>query len=96
MKYNVGDYVKVAVDVSTDGKKRISTTPLQDGHKIEVFEFEVIMVDGKNQLYKILVDNDICGWWVNGFHIENEKIDPRYLNKKFFDIQESFILNDLI
>ena len=54
------------------------------------------MVDGKNQLYKIIVDNDICGWWVNGFHIENEKIDPRYLNKKFFDIQESFILNDLI
>jgi len=84
----LGQQVKVKTIVK-DGFERIVNNTV-DG---KVKTFTIIGVPNKyTEYYTILIDSNMLGWTINKFHIDFLDIDKKYLGKKFFDIDESFIV----
>jgi hypothetical protein len=92
MKYKVGDQVVVEVEVQKNGTKRIVNREALPDSKIIEKIFPIAAFDETDQSYKIIVDEDIVGWTVSQFHIKHMKVNEKYLNKKFYDLAEQFIV----
>lgn len=80
--------LKVAI---INGDKMLVTADYKEEH--EVRPFTVLRVPQKTNLhYMILVDEDIAGWNISEFHVLYMGVEAKYLNKKFFDIDEDYII----
>lgn len=93
MKYHVGDIVSVNVEILKDKNKKISIVQPREDSEIEIMNFPIVAVDKVFQLYKIMIDQDIYGWYISKFHIKHQDIDAKLIGRKFYDITESLILN---
>lgn len=84
----LGQSVKVKTAIK-NGYERVIQSHL-DG---VVKSFTIIGMPNKyTELYTILLDDAILGWTINKFHVDNCGIDKKYLGKKFFDIDNSYII----
>lgn len=92
MKYKIGSTLICNVEVFIDGQKKVCINKSKKDSEILQKSFLVIGIDHMMKTYKIIIDDDMVGWIINSFHIKHQHIDEKFINKKFTDITESFIL----
>lgn len=93
MKYKINDYILVKVEYQHLGNKRILIKdPLLNSKLIEQ-EFPIVYIDEVLQNYTIHIDDDIIGWIFDKWHVIHWKISDKLIGKKFYDINESILLN---
>lgn len=92
MKYKIGDQVVVQIEIPKEGAKRILVRDPKPDSKIVEKVCPIVMKNEIEQSYSIITDDDIIGWVINSFHIKYNHVNEKYLNKKFYDVTEAFIL----
>ena len=96
MKYKIGDMVRCAVEIFSNGKRKLSIVEPKKDSQIEIMSFPIVYVDNTMQLYKIIIEPDMTGWEISQFHINHYDIDPKFIGKKFYDITESLVVTKII
>lgn len=92
MKYKVGDKVVVRVEVPKEGAKRVLIREPKPDSKIVEKTFTIVIKHELEQSYTIIIDDDMVGWYISVFHVKHNKVDEKYVGKKFYDVTEEFIL----
>lgn len=92
MKYKVGDQVVVRVEISKQGPKRIVIREPKSDSKLIEKDFPIVIYHPVEQTYTLIVDDDITGWTISAFQVKHNKVDEKYIGKKFYDVTEDFIL----
>lgn len=92
MKYKVGDKVVVKVEVPKKGWKRILIKEPRLNSEIISKTFPIATISEYLQTYTIIIDDDMLGWIIDGFHIVHCGVDRKFLGKKFYDIVDDLIL----
>lgn len=95
MKYKIGNKVVCQVGTRSSGRKYVFAKTLLKGDPIPKLEqkvFEIIAIDPVQESYMILVDDDMLGWNIGEWHIIYRNIDPKFKNKKFYELMEEFII----
>ncbi len=88
MKLNQQIKIKTA---TINGYEKV-VHPSYDG-KTQIKTFTIICCPNNyNQYYSILIEDKMLGWTINQFHVEHYHIDKKFLGKKFFDIDESYVI----
>lgn len=92
MKYKVGDILVCQVEVRPNrAKKILMGVPAADATVIEC-AYQVIAKDETMQTYMLLIDSDMTGWTVGAFHVAHGHVAKVFLNKKFWDLPEQFVI----
>lgn len=94
MKYKINDNVLCDVEIRPNGKYVVNKELLENAQLEEdkPRTFKIIAKDKVSELYTILIDDDLVGWYINDFHIKHQEISPKFKGLKFFDIHEYYIL----
>jgi len=92
MKYKVGDQVVVKIEIPKEGCKRILIREPKPDSKIVEKTYPIAIKHEMEQSYTIIIDDDIVGWYISKFHVKYNNVDEKYLNKKFYDVTEEFIV----
>lgn len=91
MQYKIGDHVSVNVEYEKSGIKRIlSRQPLKDSTVIAKL-FPIVMLNHLEETYSIMIDDDMIGWFISKFHVENNGADKKLIGKKFYDVTDDMI-----
>lgn len=92
-KLKKGQLVKIKTAI-VDGRKRLVPKDWEGESNIESFEIICYYNTHKDAPlnYMVLVDLDIIGWTINKFYILHYDLDEKYLNCKFYDINDSFFV----
>ena len=91
-KYKVGQSINCEIEIRKDKSKRFALNPLEDSEFITQ-SFEIIGMNKQFNTYKILIDDDIVGWYLSQWHVKYEDIDEKFVGKKFYDIDENYIID---
>lgn len=92
MKYKVGDFVSLKIEVKNNSKSRILLpTDLVTSEVIEKY-FAIISINYIDKYYMLLIDDDMIGWTINDWHIKYNDIDYKFLGKKFYEVNEQMII----
>lgn len=92
MKYKVGDQVVIRVEIPKEGHKRILIREPKPDSKIVEKICPIVIKHEIEQSYTIIIEDDIIGWYISKFHVKHNNVDEKYLNKKFYDVTEEFIV----
>lgn len=97
-KYKVKDKVVCQVELRSNNIKAIFSRHLlpEETPKFENRQFEIISIQqtypgSEHNMYTIAIDDDMIGWEISAFHIEHQKVDPKFKGKKFWDLTEEFL-----
>lgn len=96
IRYKVGDVVACEIEVRLSGYKYVLSRYIKDESELEIREFQIIRVhyvfEGAAPTYTILISDDLVGWMISQFHVENFLIASAHKNKKFWELTEEFII----
>lgn len=93
MKYQVGDMVECEVEIMKNKCRRLLIKSPERGSELTTMYFPVVAIDETLESCKIIIEEDMPGWYITRFHIEFEDVDPSFMGAKFYDISESLILS---
>lgn len=89
----IGTFVKIKV-ANEDGRKKV--VPKNFEEECEIRSFEII---GSYRLHKemepyymVVVDSDMIGWTVSKSHMLYYDLNEKYLNHRFYDVNEDFFV----
>ncbi|CAB4196809.1 hypothetical protein UFOVP1290_329 [uncultured Caudovirales phage] len=91
MQYKIGDHVSINVEYEKSGIKRILSRQPLKGSTIIVKIFPIVMLNHLEETYSIMIDDDMIGWTISNFHVENNGADKKFVGKKFYDVTDDMI-----
>lgn len=91
LKYKVGDIVSLSVEIFDGRKRLLGSRVAKEGAIVEEKLFPIVAIDETQKTYKIIIDDDMLGWVISGFHINYQDVPKVFLGKRFYDIVESYI-----
>lgn len=92
LKYKIGDCVIVNTETPPNKQKRILTREPTPDTLLGSGSYQVVAKDELMKTYKIILDDDMLGWQISMFHIQHERVPVAFQGKKFYDVQETFVL----
>ncbi len=99
-KYKIGDVVQCRIETRPSGIKYIyyfdreSKFPLEE-KEVQIIGTQPLYSGATDNHYIILVPDDVTGFMISYFHINNWGIAKTFLNKKFWEIEEKFLLKKI-
>lgn len=97
MTYKVGDCVVCEVETTKNNNKKVIIHNGEISSEIEEANFTIIKAyfpfeGAKQKTYMILLPNDYVGWVVSQFHVKYMDVAACFLDQKFWEVTEEFIL----
>jgi len=93
IKRKKGDFVKIKTAVLKN-KEKVVFADYDGEHQVK--EFQIVAVTKWHpelpNYYIILIDDDMIGWTLSIYHVNNNDIEEQYVGKKFYEISEEFII----
>lgn len=73
------------------GDKMLVPASYRAEHEVKLFT--ILRLPQNNNLnYMMLIDEDIAGWRIGEFHVIFMGVEAKHLGKKFFDIDQDYIV----
>jgi hypothetical protein len=94
VKYKIGDRIKVNTEIPPGGQKRILIREPSPDSILGNGSYQVVAKNDIMQTYKIIIDDDMLGWYISAFHVEHEKVPVAFKGRKFYDIHLNFVLGE--
>jgi len=84
----LGQSIKIKTTI-VNGNEKLIQNHLDGTPK----SFLIIGIPNKyTEYYPVLIEDKMLGWIINSFHVEYYQIDKKYLGKKFYDIDDSYVI----
>lgn len=100
MSYKVGETVSCLV-YTYRGRRKFFLGEDPKDLTIEKMSFEIISINRMSQecpekLYMLLVPEDMPGWQIGQWRVDHQKVDPKFLNKKFYEVGEYYLNREIV
>lgn len=99
MAYKVGHRVDCLFYIEK-GRKKLFFGEMPTDKKLDKVSCEILSInpigrDCDEKLYMLLVPNDFVGWMITKFRVERQGVDKKYLNHKFYEVNEYYLNREI-